>query len=91
MTSPSALYDRLQSEASTVLIGNEEVLRHITVAMLTRGHVLLEGVPGVAKTTIATLVANATDRNERSGFETLAEAVGEEAVQRTLSDARWSA
>jgi len=61
MTSPSALYDRLQSEASTVLIGNEEVLRHITVAMLTRGHVLLEGVPGVAKTTIATLVANATD------------------------------
>jgi len=40
---------------------------------------------------VSRLVANATDRNERSGFETLAEAVGEEAVQRTLSDARWSA
>ncbi|WP_423998636.1 AAA family ATPase [Haloarcula salina] len=63
MTDPSALYDRLEAEAGTVLIGNEEVLRHITVAMLTRGHVLLEGVPGVAKTTIATLVANATDLN----------------------------
>ncbi len=61
MTDPSVLYDRLKEETETVLIGNEEVLRHITVAMLTRGHVLLEGVPGVAKTTIATLVANATD------------------------------
>jgi len=40
---------------------------------------------------VSRLVANATDRSERSGFETLAEAVGEEAVQRTLSDARWSA
>jgi dsDNA-specific endonuclease/ATPase MutS2 len=37
------------------------------------------------------LVANASDRTERAGFETLAEAIGEEAVQRTLSDARWSA
>jgi hypothetical protein len=39
---------------------------------------------------VSRLVANARDRNERGGFETLAEAVGEEAVQRTLSDARWS-
>ncbi|MEF8852958.1 MAG: DNA mismatch repair protein [Haloarculaceae archaeon] len=40
---------------------------------------------------VSRLVANATDRDERAGFETLAEAVGEEAVQRTLSDARWTA
>jgi hypothetical protein len=35
-------------------------------------------------------VADATDRRERAGFETLATAVGQEAVQRTLADARWS-
>jgi len=40
---------------------------------------------------VSRLVANADDRTERAGFETLAEAVGEKAVQRTLSDARWSA
>ena len=40
---------------------------------------------------VSRLVANAGDRSERAGFETLAEAVGEEAVQRTLSDVRWSA
>ena len=39
---------------------------------------------------VSRLVANATDRSVRGGFEHLAAAVGEEAVQRTLSDVRWS-
>jgi hypothetical protein len=39
---------------------------------------------------VSRLVANARDRTERQGFEALAAAVGEEAVQQTLSDARWS-
>jgi hypothetical protein len=40
---------------------------------------------------VSRLVANADDRSDRAGFETLAEAVGDEVVQRTLADARWSA
>ena len=39
---------------------------------------------------VSRLVANASDRGVRAGFEHLAGAVGEEAVQRTLSDAQWS-
>ncbi|WP_049921205.1 MutS-related protein [Halopiger djelfimassiliensis] len=39
---------------------------------------------------VSRLVANADDRGERAGFETLAEAVGNDVVQRTLADARWS-
>ena len=38
---------------------------------------------------VSRLVADATDRAERASYETLAEAVGENAVQRTLADARW--
>jgi len=38
---------------------------------------------------VSRLVANAGDRAERAGFESLAAAVGEEAVQRTLSDVEW--
>jgi hypothetical protein len=38
---------------------------------------------------VSRLVANARGRAERQGFEALAGAVGEEAVQRTLSDVRW--
>ena len=40
---------------------------------------------------VSRLVANARGRAERQGFEALAGAVGEEAVQRTLSDAEWTA
>ena len=39
---------------------------------------------------VSRLLANANDRTERAGFETLAQAVGREAVQRTLVDARWN-
>jgi hypothetical protein len=39
---------------------------------------------------VSRLVANARDPAERQGFEALAGAVGKEAVQRTLSDARWN-
>ncbi|THE63760.1 DNA mismatch repair protein [Salinadaptatus halalkaliphilus] len=38
---------------------------------------------------VSRLVANADDRGERAGFETLAEAVGNDIVQRTLADTRW--
>ena len=54
---PEALYGALRDEMSTVLIGKEDVVEGLTIALLTRGHVLLEGVPGVAKTTIANLFA----------------------------------
>jgi hypothetical protein len=39
---------------------------------------------------VSRLVAEARDASERQGFETLAAAVGQEAVQRTLADARWT-
>jgi dsDNA-specific endonuclease/ATPase MutS2 len=40
---------------------------------------------------VSRLVAEAGDTSERMGFETLAASVGEEVVQRTLADVRWSA
>ncbi|MFA9426406.1 DNA mismatch repair protein [Natronorubrum sp. A-ect3] len=38
---------------------------------------------------VSRLIANADDRSEQAGFETLAEAVGSDVVQQTLADARW--
>ncbi|WP_435065495.1 AAA family ATPase [Halobaculum sp. EA56] len=57
---PAAVYEAIRAEAGRVLIGNEDVIEGITISLLTRGHVLLEGVPGVAKTTIANLIARTT-------------------------------
>jgi MoxR-like ATPase len=60
MTDPAGLYEEIAAEVGTVLIGKEEIVERLTIALLTRGHVLLEGVPGVAKTTGANLFARAT-------------------------------
>ncbi|OYR53879.1 magnesium chelatase [Halorubrum sp. Ea1] len=57
MSSPAALYESIRSEAGKVVVGNEDVLEGLTISLLTGGHVLLEGVPGVAKTTIANTFA----------------------------------
>ncbi|WP_297437258.1 MoxR family ATPase [Thermococcus sp.] len=45
--------ERLKSEVSKAVVGKEEVLELLTIALLSEGHVLIEGIPGVAKTTIA--------------------------------------
>ncbi|SDM92313.1 MoxR-like ATPase [Halogranum gelatinilyticum] len=60
MTDPEAIVDAVREEVGTVLIGNEDVVEGLAISMLTGGHVLLEGVPGVAKTTIANLFARTT-------------------------------
>jgi len=59
MSSPEAVYDAIREATSDVVVGNDDVLEGLTVALLTDGHVLLEGVPGVAKTTIANAFARA--------------------------------
>ena len=60
MTDAAGLYDRIAAEVGRVLIGKAEIVERLTIALLTRGHVLVEGVPGVAKTTGANLFARAS-------------------------------
>jgi len=43
-------YGKLRGEMSKVIVGQDSVIEQMVVAMLARGHALLEGVPGVAKT-----------------------------------------
>ncbi len=59
LASAVALRERVQAEVSRVYIGPEEVVTLLLASMLARGHVLLEGVPGLAKTTLAKAMATA--------------------------------
>ena len=47
------LRDRTIAEVSQVVVGMEHVTHQFLIALLAAGHVLLEGVPGVAKTTLS--------------------------------------
>jgi MoxR-like ATPase len=54
----------LQAEIQKVIVGQDDMVRLIMVAILANGHVLIEGVPGVAKTLTAKLVA----KSLKTGF-----------------------
>jgi MoxR-like ATPase len=52
---------RIRNEISKVIVGQDKVLDLLMTALLANGHVLIEGVPGVAKTLIAKLLAKTID------------------------------
>ncbi len=53
-------YERLRSELAKVIVGQEKVIEQVLVAIFSRGHALLEGVPGLAKTLLVSSLAEAT-------------------------------
>lgn len=53
--------EAVKAEIGKVIIGQELLIEHLLVALLSNGHVLIEGVPGVAKTITAKLLAKTID------------------------------
>jgi len=53
------LHDRLSRAVGEVVVGQEGLVAAVLAAVSVRGHVLLEGVPGVAKTLLASTIARA--------------------------------
>ena len=47
------LAEKIQSEIKKVIIGKDDVIKKVLMAVLAQGHVLMEDVPGVGKTTMA--------------------------------------
>jgi MoxR-like ATPase len=50
-------YNRLRDELSKVIVGQSEVIEQVLIAMFAKGHALLEGVPGLAKTLLISSLA----------------------------------
>ena len=59
LTETSALVSALQKELRRVIVGQDEVVTEILTAFLAGGHVLLRGVPGLAKTLLIKTLAQA--------------------------------
>ena len=53
----------LKQEISKGVIGQDEMVNSILIGLLTNGHILLEGVPGLAKTTTVKTIAQTIDLN----------------------------
>jgi MoxR-like ATPase len=50
-------YDELKKEITRVIYGQDDIVNQVLVALFSRGHVLLIGVPGLAKTLLVTTIA----------------------------------
>jgi MoxR-like ATPase len=61
MTQTADLHARLKDELRKAIVGQDEVLDGLFYAVLVGGHVLLEGVPGTAKTLMARALAASLD------------------------------
>ncbi len=57
----SSAKDRLVSQLSRVIVGQDHVIEQLLIALFSRGHCLLEGVPGLAKTLMISTLARAMD------------------------------
>ena len=53
--------EKLFKELSKVIVGQDKIIEHMFLALLCKGHVLLEGVPGLAKTLLIKCLANGLD------------------------------
>ena len=58
---PRAAVLALREEVGKVVVGQDGTVSGLVAALLVRGHVLLEGVPGVAKTLVVKTLARALD------------------------------
>ena len=52
---------QIKQEISKVIVGQDKMIDHLLAALLSNGHVLIEGVPGVAKTITSKLLAKTID------------------------------
>jgi MoxR-like ATPase len=53
--------ERLRKEVGRVVIGQDAIVNRLVIALLIRGHVLVEGLPGLAKTLLVKTLAQAID------------------------------
>lgn len=56
-------FKNIQSEIGRVVIGQDEIVKSVLIAIFSNGHCLLVGVPGLAKTLLVQTVANVLDLN----------------------------
>jgi len=54
----SSIYQQVQAKLGEFVVGNQSLIELIFIALMSKGHILVEGVPGTAKTTLVKAIAH---------------------------------
>jgi MoxR-like ATPase len=63
LESLASLHDAISKKLTEYIVGNKDLIDLIIISLLAEGHILIEGLPGTAKTTIAKAIALVTGCN----------------------------
>ena len=55
------LFNKIENNISKKIVGKTDEIKLLTIALLSNGHVILEGVPGIAKTLLAKSFADSLE------------------------------
>ena len=55
------MVNKLKKHIAEYFVGNEEIIENVMICLFAGGHILIEGVPGVGKTTLASTIAKSVD------------------------------
>ena len=69
MFNPGRMIISLQQSIAQAVVGKEEAIEYALIALLCNGHVLIEDVPGVGKTTLASALARSLDCSFRRCYQ----------------------
>ena len=61
----ASAYQRLQAELGKAIVGQQRVIEEMLIAIFARGHCLMQGVPGLAKTLLCSTIAQAMELSYR--------------------------
>ena len=64
-------YASIKSQMSQVIVGQDEVIEQLLIALFSRGHCILEGVPGLAKTLMISTLARMPVDDASAAFSSL--------------------
>ena len=56
-----ATFNRIRTEVSKFIVGQEQIIEDVLIAIVCGGHALLEGVPGLGKTALVNTISQALD------------------------------
>jgi MoxR-like ATPase len=54
-------FHRIRNEIGKFIVGQHDIVEHVLIAVISGGHVLLEGVPGLGKTALVNTLSKALD------------------------------